>query len=91
MAPGGAAITRHRHGAGTGWYVSTNLDTATLATVMADVYAGAGLAASGDPDGPEASGVSGELEGPEALAESEALAERMKPYSTRRKSFVCVP
>jgi len=45
--PGGAAITRHRHGAGTGWYVSTALDADALATVMADVYAGAGLAPSG--------------------------------------------
>lgn len=51
--PGGAAITRHRHGAGTGWYVSTNLDVDALATVMADVYAGAGLAPSGTVEGLE--------------------------------------
>jgi beta-galactosidase len=51
--PGGAAITRHRHGAGTGWYVSTNLDVEALATVMADVYASAGLAPSGTVDGLE--------------------------------------
>jgi beta-galactosidase len=51
--PGGAAITRHRHGAGTGWYVSTNLDVEALATVMADVYAGAGLAPSGTVEGLE--------------------------------------
>ncbi|HEV6953915.1 MAG TPA: beta-galactosidase [Promicromonospora sp.] len=51
--PGGAAVTRHRHGAGTGWYVSTNLNVDTLATVMADVYAGAGLAPSGLPEGLE--------------------------------------
>src|SRR5690606_16386132 len=51
--PGGAAITRHRHGAGTGWYVSTNLDVDTLATVMADVYAGAGIAPAGLPEGLE--------------------------------------
>ncbi|WP_275004804.1 beta-galactosidase [Promicromonospora iranensis] len=51
--PGGAAITRHRHGAGTGWYVSTNLDVEALATVMADVYASAGLAPSGTVEGLE--------------------------------------
>lgn len=51
--PGGPAITRHRHGAGTGWYVSTALDVDALATVMADVYAGAGLAPSGTVEGLE--------------------------------------
>ncbi|MFD6142290.1 beta-galactosidase [Promicromonospora sp. NPDC060271] len=51
--PGGVAITRHRHGAGTGWYVSTGLDVAALATVMTDVYASAGLAPSGIVDGLE--------------------------------------
>ncbi|MFD2026368.1 beta-galactosidase [Promicromonospora aerolata] len=51
--PGGAAITRHRHGAGTGWYVSTSLDVDALATVMADVYAAAGLAPSGTVAGLE--------------------------------------
>ena len=51
--PGSAAITRHRHGAGTGWYVSTALDVDALATVMADVYAGAGLAPSGIVEGLE--------------------------------------
>jgi len=51
--PGGAAITRHSHGAGTGWYVSTNLDVDALATVMADVYAGAGLPPSGIVEGLE--------------------------------------
>jgi beta-galactosidase len=45
--PGGAAITRHEHGAGTGWYVSTRLDVGALATLMADVYADAGLSPSG--------------------------------------------
>ncbi|GAA1867588.1 beta-galactosidase [Myceligenerans crystallogenes] len=48
--PGGAAVTRHRYGAGTGWYVSTSFDVETLATVMADVYADAGLAPSGLPE-----------------------------------------
>ena len=51
--PGGAAITRNVHGAGTGWYVSTNLDVAALSTLMADVYADAGLAQSGIPEGLE--------------------------------------
>ncbi|GAB2504104.1 beta-galactosidase [Promicromonospora xylanilytica] len=51
--PGGAAITRHRHGAGTGWYVSTSLDVDALATLMADVYASAGLAPSGIVEGLE--------------------------------------
>ncbi|GAB4084687.1 beta-galactosidase [Myceligenerans cantabricum] len=48
--PGGAAVTRHRHGAGTGWYVSTSFDVETLATVMADVYADAGLTPSDVPE-----------------------------------------
>ena len=51
--PGGAALTRHRHGAGTGWYVSTSLDVEALATVMTDVYASAGLAPSGTVEGLE--------------------------------------
>ncbi|WP_125776920.1 beta-galactosidase [Antribacter gilvus] len=45
--PGGAAITRHEHGAGTGWYVSTRLDVESLALLMGDVYADARLAPSG--------------------------------------------
>jgi beta-galactosidase len=48
--PGGAAVTRHRHGAGTGWYVSTSFDVETLSALMADVYADAGLAPSGLPE-----------------------------------------
>ncbi|MBL0888402.1 beta-galactosidase [Myceligenerans indicum] len=48
--PGGAAVTRHRHGDGTGWYVSTNFDVETLSAVMADVYADAGLPPSGIPE-----------------------------------------
>lgn len=51
--PGGAAITRHRHGAGTGWYVSTSLDVEALALVMSDVYASAGLTPSGIVEGLE--------------------------------------
>ncbi|GAA1993597.1 beta-galactosidase [Microbacterium pumilum] len=47
------AITRHRHGAGTGWYISTRLDAAGLAIVMKEVYADAGVAPSGLLDGVE--------------------------------------
>ncbi|MFE7407262.1 beta-galactosidase [Isoptericola sp. NPDC057559] len=45
--PGGAAVTRHRAGAGTGWYVSTRLDVDALAPLMARVYDDAGLAPAG--------------------------------------------
>ncbi|MCC2592916.1 beta-galactosidase [Tessaracoccus sp. OS52] len=44
---GKPAITRHRHGSGTGWYISTRLDADALATVMAEVYADAGMAPLG--------------------------------------------
>ncbi|QAY71454.1 beta-galactosidase [Xylanimonas protaetiae] len=51
-APGLPAITRNEHGAGTGWYVSTVLDGEALRTVLADVYADAGVvpAAPGAPE-----------------------------------------
>ncbi|MBO3085078.1 beta-galactosidase [Cellulomonas fengjieae] len=49
-AAGRPAITRHQHGDGVGWYVSTALDADALETVMAPVYADAGLAPSGLPD-----------------------------------------
>ncbi|MFV2084944.1 beta-galactosidase [Micromonospora sp. LOL_021] len=53
-AAGGPAVTRHSYGAGTAWYVSTRLDTATLAPVMTQVYADAGIAPPpGVPDGVE--------------------------------------
>ncbi|MDI6942988.1 beta-galactosidase [Microbacterium sp. JZ70] len=52
-AAGGAAITRHRHGAGTGWYISTRLDAEGLRAVLTDVYADAGVVASSTPDGLE--------------------------------------
>lgn len=42
-AAGGPAITRHRLGAGTAWYVSTPLGVAELAPVLEAVYADAGL------------------------------------------------
>ncbi|WP_435737413.1 beta-galactosidase [Cellulosimicrobium sp. PMB13] len=46
-ADGAPAVTRHRLGAGTGWYVSTRLDVDALATLLAPVYDDAGLAPSG--------------------------------------------
>ncbi|MGK9219228.1 MULTISPECIES: beta-galactosidase [unclassified Microbacterium] len=52
-AAGGAAITRHRHGAGTGWYISTRLDPEGLRAVLSDVYADAGVVPSSTPDGLE--------------------------------------
>jgi beta-galactosidase len=48
-----AAITRHTHGTGHGWYISTRLDAAGLRTVMSDVYTDAGLSPSGLADGLE--------------------------------------
>jgi beta-galactosidase len=48
--PGGAAVTRHRLGAGTGWYVSTRLGVDALSALMARVYDDAGLAPSGLAD-----------------------------------------
>lgn len=50
---GNPAVTRHAHGAGHGWYISTRLDAASLSTVMTDVYADAGVAPSGHPAGLE--------------------------------------
>lgn len=52
-AAGGPAITRHRHGAGTAWYVSTRLDVAALAPVLAAVYDDAGLVPPAPPAGVE--------------------------------------
>ncbi len=48
-AAGGPAITRHAHGAGQGWYVSTRLGIDELAPVLAEVYTDAGLEPSGLP------------------------------------------
>lgn len=53
-AAGEPAITRHRHGAGQGWYLSTRLDADGLAAVMTQVYADAGIAPAGLPVGVEA-------------------------------------
>lgn len=52
-APGAPAITRHRHGQGTAWYVSTRLDAPSLGVVMRRVYADAGLTPTDLPDGVE--------------------------------------
>ncbi|MGP4113800.1 beta-galactosidase [Streptomyces sp. 4N509B] len=43
-AAGGPAVTRHRHGAGTAWYLSTRLDAGQLDAVLAAAAADAGLA-----------------------------------------------
>jgi beta-galactosidase len=50
---GGPAITRHRHGAGTGWYISSRLDADGLRAVMDAVYADAGVTPPAHPDGLE--------------------------------------
>ncbi len=47
------AITRNRHGAGTGWYISTRPDAAGLAAVFAEIYADAGIATPALPAGVE--------------------------------------
>lgn len=52
-AAGSAAITRHRHGDGIGWYISTRLDADGLRAVLADVYADAGVSPAGTPEGLE--------------------------------------
>ncbi len=52
-AAGAPAITRHTHGAGHGWYVSTRPDAAGLTAIMAEVYLDAGLAPAGVPAGVE--------------------------------------
>ncbi|MBD3942444.1 beta-galactosidase [Microbacterium sp. NEAU-LLC] len=50
---GGAAITRHVHGSGVGWYLSTRLDAEGLRTVMTEVYADAGVTPAAHPEGLE--------------------------------------
>lgn len=52
-ADGAAAITRHHHGQGVGWYISTALDVAALGQVMPTVYADAGVAPATTPAGVE--------------------------------------
>ncbi|NKY40404.1 beta-galactosidase [Cellulomonas septica] len=46
---GRPAITRHAHGRGTGWYVSTRLDVDQLAVVLDAAYADAGITPAGLP------------------------------------------
>ncbi|MFT4157647.1 MAG: beta-galactosidase, partial [Microbacterium sp.] len=50
---GEPAITRNVHGAGTGWYVATRLDSTGMKALFCEVYADAGLEASGLPEGLE--------------------------------------
>ncbi|WP_309134482.1 beta-galactosidase [Cellulomonas sp.] len=52
-ADGMPAVTRHRHGQGTGWYVSTALGVEALAPVLRGVYADAGVVPPGHPEGLE--------------------------------------
>lgn len=52
-AAGSPAVTRHAHGAGTGWYVACRPDAAGLQAIMSAVYADAGLAPAGWPAGVE--------------------------------------
>lgn len=47
------AITRHAHGSGTGWYVSTRLDVDGIRAVLAEVYTDAGLEPRFPADGVE--------------------------------------
>ncbi|QCB92780.1 beta-galactosidase [Cellulomonas shaoxiangyii] len=49
-AAGGPAITRHAHGEGTAWYVSTPLGIDALAPVLAAVYEDAGITPPGLPE-----------------------------------------
>ncbi len=50
---GGAAITRNRHGAGTGWYVSTRLEADGVRALLAEAYRDAGVEAPDHPAGLE--------------------------------------
>ncbi len=52
-AAGRAAVTRHRHGAGSGWYVSTRPDADGLAAILDEAYADAGIRPAGHPTGLE--------------------------------------
>ncbi|WP_156762131.1 beta-galactosidase [Microbacterium karelineae] len=47
------AVTRHAHGDGAGWYVSTRLDTAGLAALMRRVYDDAGITPARHDEGLE--------------------------------------
>ncbi|MCT9820622.1 beta-galactosidase [Microbacterium sp. W1N] len=52
-AEGRPAITRHAHGAGAGWYISTRPDADGLAAILDEVYADAGIRPAGHPSGLE--------------------------------------
>lgn len=52
-ADGAPAVTRHRPGGGTGWYVSAALDVDALGALMPSVYADAGVQPPGTPAGVE--------------------------------------
>lgn len=52
-AEGRPAVTRHGHGEGVGWYISTRPDAEGLRAIMREVYADAGIAVPGTPDGVE--------------------------------------
>lgn len=52
-AGGRPAVTRHGHGEGVGWYISTRPDAEGLRAIMREVYADAGIAVPGTPDGVE--------------------------------------
>ncbi|MDT3317538.1 beta-galactosidase [Microbacterium sp. KSW4-11] len=52
-AEGRPAVTRHGHGEGVGWYISTRPDAEGLLAIMREVYADAGIAVPGTPDGVE--------------------------------------
>lgn len=49
-AAGRPAVTRHRHGAGTGWYLSTRPDAEGLARLLRRVYRDAGVTPAGLPE-----------------------------------------
>ncbi|MEW2012305.1 MULTISPECIES: beta-galactosidase [Microbacterium] len=52
-AEGRPAVTRHGHGEGVGWYISTRPDAEGLRAIMREVYADAGIAIPATPDGVE--------------------------------------
>lgn len=52
-AEGRPAVTRHGHGEGVGWYISTRPDAEGLRAIMREVYADAGIAVPATPDGVE--------------------------------------
>ncbi|MDN4471789.1 beta-galactosidase [Demequina zhanjiangensis] len=61
-ADGAPAVTRHAHGEGHGWYLSTRLSTDALADIYARVYADAWITPAGYPEGVEVIARSGDDE-----------------------------